>query len=169
MVPDIPSPSKPGDQTENGRLCKACYTLLEPGKNHNCVSSTAESNLVLMAFALESLQAEQIASKIIKKKMEEENLLDGSTFLLSTGGTPLQIRVGPPDKKSDRRTVKQISLQVIQELQVLLELSVNKTKALVSSLRRGLGSTSSIEKNIFGKLNDLQESISHFYHVEKVG
>jgi len=101
-----------------------------------------------MAFALESLQAEQIASKIIKKKMEEENLLDGSTFLLSTGGTPLQIRVGTPDKKSDRRTVKQISLQVIQELQVLLELSVNKTKALVSSLRRGLGSTSSIEKNL---------------------
>ena len=68
--------------------------------------------------------------------------------MLSTGGTPLQIRVGTPDKKSDRRTVKQISLQVIQELQVLLELSVNKTKALVSSLRRGLGSTSSIEKNI---------------------
>jgi len=44
-----------------------------PGKNHNCVSSTAVSNLVLMAFALESLQAEQIASKIIKKKMKEEN------------------------------------------------------------------------------------------------
>ena len=142
---------------------------MEPGKNHNCVSSTAVSNLVLMAFALGSLQAEQISSKIIKKKMEEENLLDGSTFLLSTGGTPLQIRVGTPDKKSDRRTVKQISLQVIQELQVLLELSVNKTKVLVSSLRRGLSSTSSIEKNIFGKLNDLQESISHFYHVEKVG
>ena len=141
---------------------------MEPGKNHNCVSSTAVSNLVLMAFARGSLQAEQIASKIIKKKMEEENLLDGSTFLLSTGGTQLQIRVGTPDKKSDRRTVKQISL-VIQELQILLELSVNKTKVLVSSLRRGLGSTSSIEKNIFGKLNDLQESISHFYHVEKVG
>ena len=119
MVPDIPSPSKPGDQTENGRLYKACYTLLEPGKNHNCVSSTAVSNLVLMAFALDSLQAEQIASKIIKKKMEEENLLDGSTFLLSTGGTQLQIRVGTPDKRSDRRTVKQISLQVIQEQRFL--------------------------------------------------
>ena len=148
MVPDIPSPSKPGDQTENGRLYKACYTLLEPGKNHNFVSSTAVSNLVLMAFALDSLQAEQIASKIIMKKMEEENLLDESTFLLSTGGTPLQIRVGTPNKKSDRRTVKQISLQVIKELQVLLELSVNKTKALVSSLRRGIGSTSSIQKNL---------------------
>ena len=119
MVPDIPSPSKPGDQTENGRLCKACYTLLEPGKNHNCVSSTAVSNLVLMAFARGSLQVEQIASKIIKKKMEEENLLDGSTFLLSTGGTQLQIRVGTPDKRSDRRTVKQISLQVIQEQRFL--------------------------------------------------
>ena len=86
--------------------------MLEPGKNHNCVSSTAVSNLVLMAFALESLQAQQIAFKIIKKKMEEENLLDGSTLLLSTGGTLLQIRVGTPDKKSDRRIVKQISLQV---------------------------------------------------------
>ena len=31
-----------------------------------------------------------------------------------------------------------------------------------------MGSKSAIENNIFGKMSDLEESISHFYQVEKV-
>ena len=28
MVPDTPSPTKPGDQTENGRLCQEKITIV---------------------------------------------------------------------------------------------------------------------------------------------
>ena len=66
------------------------------------------------------------------------------------------------------RSMKQVSLQVIKELQIILELSVIKTGQLVSTLRKGMGSKSAVENNIFGKMSDLEESISHFYQVEKV-
>ena len=78
------------------------------------------------------------------------------------------VTVGCPVNKANRRRVKQVSLQVIKELQVILELSINDTKQLISSLRKGLGNKTAVEPNIFGKLNDLEESISHFYNEEKV-
>ena len=65
-----------------------------------------------MAFALGSLQAEQIASGIIKTKMETDDISKGSPFNLSTGGNPLYMQVGVPDLKSARRSVQQISIQV---------------------------------------------------------
>ena len=66
------------------------------------------------------------------------------------------------------RSVKQVSLQMIKELQIVLELSLNKTGVLISTLRKGMGSRLAVENNIFGKMSDLEESLSHFYHVEKV-
>ena len=69
---------------------------------------------------------------------------------------------------SQRRNIKQISLSMIKELQILLELSGRKTVQLISSLRKGLGSRTSIESNIFGQLHDLENSVSEFYNLEKV-
>ena len=66
------------------------------------------------------------------------------------------------------RSVKQVSLQMIKELQIILELSLNKTGVLISTLRKGMGSRLAVENNIFGKMSDLEESLSHFYQVEKV-
>ena len=57
------------------------------------------------------------------------------------------------------RSMKQISLQVIKELQIILELSLNKTGQLVSTFWKGMGSKSAVENNIFGKMSDLEESI----------
>ena len=57
---------------------------------------------------------------------------------------------------------------MIKELQIVLELSLNKTGILISTLRKGMGSKSAVENNIFGKMSDLEESLSHFYQVEKV-
>ena len=66
------------------------------------------------------------------------------------------------------RSMKQISLQVIKELQIILKFSLNKTGQLVYTLWKGMGSKSAVESNIFGKMSGLEESISHFYQVEKV-
>ena len=60
------------------------------------------------------------------------------------------------------RSMKQVFLQVIKELQIILELSLNKTGQLVSTLWKGMGSKSTVENNIFGKMSDLEEFISHF-------
>ena len=57
---------------------------------------------------------------------------------------------------------------MIKELQIVLELFLNKTGELISTLRKGMGSKSAVENNIFGKMSDLEESLSHFYQVEKV-
>jgi hypothetical protein len=53
---------------------------------------------------------------------------------------------------------------MIKELQIVLELSLK----IISTLRKGMGSRLAVENNIFGKMSDLEESLSHFYQVEKV-
>ena len=78
------------------------------------------------------------------------------------------MKVGTPDNKASRKSVQQISVSIIKELQVVLELSGRKTEQLISGLRKGLGSRTSIESNVFGQLKDLEESIASFYNIEKV-
>ncbi|XP_047138848.1 uncharacterized protein LOC124814833 [Hydra vulgaris] len=100
--------------------------------------------------------------------METDEIAKGEQFILSSGGNPLMITVGCPDNKANRRSVKQVSLQMIKELQIVLELSLNKTGLLISTLRKRMGSKLAVENNIFGKMSDLEESLSYFYQVEKV-
>ena len=88
----------------------------------------------LLAISLGFLQLDQVAAEILKKRMERDNLVDGTEFLLSTGGNPLVVQVGTPDNKASRRTVSQISVQVIKEIQIVLELYLNRTKQIISVL-----------------------------------
>ena len=60
--------------------------------------------------------------------MSPENKIDGSTFCLSTGGNPLKITIGTPENKSKRTSFQQLSFKIIKQLQIVLELSKNKTK-----------------------------------------
>jgi hypothetical protein len=78
------------------------------------------------------------------------------------------ITIGTADKKSERKFVQQISLQLIKELQIVLELSLNKTKHLVSVLLKDMESQLAVESNVLGKLKDLEQTISAYYEVEKV-
>ena len=99
--------------------------------------------------------------------MASENLIDGSTFCLSTGGNPLKVTIGTPENKAKRSSIQQLSLEIIKQLQVVLELSNRKTKEMVATLRKGLGSKLSIEPNIFGRLSELEDYISNYYYVQK--
>ena len=95
----------------------------------------------LLAISLGSLQSDQGAPGKLKKRMERDNLVDGSgtEFFPSTcGGNPLRVQVGTPDNKASRRTVSQISVQI------LLELSLNRTKQMISVLRKGMEKKGSI-------------------------
>ena len=71
--------------------------------------------------------------------MNADCISKGATFSLSTGGNLLVVTVGCPANKVNRRSLKQVSLQVTKELQAILELSINKTKQLTSTLQKGLG------------------------------
>ena len=99
--------------------------------------------------------------------MNTENLIDGSTFCLSTGGNPLKVTIGTPEIKSKRTSFQQLSFEIIKQLQILLELSKNKTKEMAATLRKGLGSRLSIEPNISGRLSELEDYISSYYNVQK--
>ena len=122
------------------------------GRPHNCCKSQAVVNLTHLAFGIGALQAEQLASNIIKNKMEKENLIEGATFNLSTGGNPIQITVGISDLKSERtKSANMTPFQMLLTLQAVLELSKAGTQVLVSSLKSSFR-PNCITKNIFGKL-----------------
>ncbi|XP_065647032.1 uncharacterized protein LOC136076952 isoform X2 [Hydra vulgaris] len=148
-------------------LCSFCYTYLAPGYPYNCKPTSAVTNIISLAFLLGSLQAEQVASGIIKSKMASENLVDESTFCLSTGRNLLKVIIGTPEKKAKTSSIQQLSLEIIKQLQVVLELSNRKTKEMVATLRKGLGNKLSIEPNIFGCLSELEDYISNYYYVQK--
>ena len=149
-------------QTSSTRICTACFSSVRPGSDHFCCSTTAVSNLIFLAFTLGTLKAEQVASGILKKRMDDENIKNSEFQLVE------MITIGTADKKSERKSVQQISLQLIKELQIVLELSLNKTKQLVSVLRKGMKSQLAVESNVLGKLKDLEQPISAYYEVEKV-
>ena len=133
-------------------LCPSCFTRKGAGIQHKCGKEVAGCNLLFLALALGSLQAEKVAAGILRNKMETEGLADGSEFYISTGGNPLHVKVGTPDNKTARRTVNQISVQIIKQLLIVLELSLNRTKQMMAVLRKGMGTATAIESNIFGKL-----------------
>ena len=166
LIQQAPEPNV--SSTSESSLSARCLSTLAPGSAHNCNPSTTVSNLIFLAISLGSLQAEQVAAAIIKNKMKKDDIQKGDVFSLSTGGNKLQVQVGCSDNKSKRNSIQKISLQLVKELQIVLELSLNKTSQLISTLRKGMGSRTAVESNIFEKLNHLEESIAHYYKVEKV-
>ena len=72
------------DSDPTGKISLTCFSQVSPGNNHTCNTKTAVSNLILLAFSLGSLQAENVASCILRKKMDMECISDGSSFSLST-------------------------------------------------------------------------------------
>ena len=115
---------------------------------------------------MEHPSSEQVAAGIIKIKMKRESIEKGEQFKLSSGGNPLFITAGVSDIKTKRASLKQISFQTIMELSNVLELSKNKTKKLCTALRRNLGSTNSVESNIFEKMDSIQDKLGEFYETK---
>ena len=130
------------------------------------VTEVTGNNLLFLALALGSLQAVKVAARILRNKMETEGLADGSKFYISTGGNPLHVKVGTPEYKAAKRTVNQISVQIIKQLQIVLELSLNRTKQMMAvfTKRNGYGHCNRI-KYIWKTKTD-GDTISGFYHVQ---
>ena len=144
------------------RLCPSCFTRKGAGIQHKCGKEVTGNNLLFLALALGSLQAVKVAARILRNKMETEGLADGSKFYISTGGNPLHVKVGTPEYKAAKRTVNQISVQIIKKLQIVLELSLNRTKQMMAVLRKGMGTATAIESNIFGKLKQMETLFQDF-------
>ena len=96
--------------------------------------------------------------------MSKDNLIDGSTFCLSTGGNPLKVTIGTPENKSKRTSFQQLSFEIIKQLQIVLD---NLHKEMAATLCKDLESKLSIEPNISGCLSELEEYISSYYNVQK--
>ena len=71
--------------------------------------------------------AEQVASKVIKKKVSDS---DNKTIKIKASGTPLTITIGQPEP-----CFTQISIEAMVLIQSALHLSNNQTNKLGSLLR----------------------------------
>ena len=89
-------------------VCNTCFLGTRQGISHQCTQAAAIDNLIGHCLKLGEY-AEQIASTIIKKKMESEGIEKGTFFKLKTQGTPISIRVEAPNLKSNISS-KQLSL-----------------------------------------------------------
>ncbi|XP_065681027.1 uncharacterized protein LOC124817657 isoform X2 [Hydra vulgaris] len=78
-------------------ICSCCFSLLAKGGHNNCCSSQAVLNLINLSENLGPTSCEQVASSIIKNKMEREGIERGQSFKISTGGNPLSLTVGTKD------------------------------------------------------------------------
>ena len=97
--------------------------------------------------------------------MSTENLIDRSTFCLSTGRDPLKVTICTPENKLKRTFIQQLSVEIIKQSQIALELSKNKTKEMAGTLHKGLGRKLTIEPNIFSHLSELKDYLSNYYNV----
>ena len=78
--------------------------------------------------------AEKVASGIIRQKMNSETIAIGKEIKLKTHGHPLFLKVGRPEKKTDRVSLEKVSFETIKELQLNLDLSKRGTQCLVSTM-----------------------------------
>nr|XP_012557502.2 uncharacterized protein LOC105844913 isoform X1 [Hydra vulgaris] len=144
----------------NKKICGLCYLNLGRGISHDCCKSKAVNNIIDISESLGYKGAEQVASGLLKRKMERENIVSREQFVLSTGGNLLSVTVGVNENKSKRKKVNQVSFQTIMELSNVLELSKNKTKKLCSTLRSNL---TGVESNINIKMTELQDTLETLY------
>ena len=72
--PIIPS------STYNSKLCVKYCSILAPRQTHNCSSSIAVTKLIFLAIDLRRIQAEQVASRILKNKINAYYVSKGATF-----------------------------------------------------------------------------------------
>ena len=92
--------------------------------------------------------------------MESESISRGQQFQLSTQGYPLNIVAGTPDMKTDRIELKQVSFGTVMELVKSLEISRNQIKKFCSKFRESMGTQTSIEGNIFKKMENLHSQLN---------
>ena len=76
--------------------------------------------------------------------------------------------VGISPNKTNRRDIKHLSLNMIEELQVGLELSDNGTKLLCSTLRKGLGKQKAVESRNPETYNTIKKNLEDLFVDEQV-
>ena len=92
--------------------------------------------MTALALGMGIENAEKVASGIIRQKMNSETIANGKEFKLKTHGHPLSLKVGRPEKKTDRVSLEKVSFETIKELQLNLDLSIRGTQCLVSTIKK---------------------------------
>ena len=67
--------------------------------------------------------AEQIASGILQHKMREEDIKSGQHFKLATSKRSVNVCVGRPENKQDRKDFQKLSYETVAKLRLNLDLS----------------------------------------------
>lgn len=127
-----PMKRKPGPPADSPpvkiKVCDKCLTVIGKGLSHKCTSVSLKNN-VLQKISSEVKVGEQIASHVIRDKLEDSSKV---IKLTSEAGRPLTVTVGQQSKVTEN---KQISVTDMLHLQSKLSISNTKTVKLATELR----------------------------------
>ena len=105
-------------------VCGLCLTPIYRGCNHFCCETTLLENLL---NNIPSKVQEKLASAVVKRKSEE---VRAKAITLKTGGKPLPVTVGPPEKKR-----RQVTHEDISKIQSDAGLSLEQSFTVAANFR----------------------------------
>ena len=82
------------------RICGEWFSTLGKGLAQPCSTQAAVEKA---ALGLGEEKAEELAAKLLKRKMENENIRRGTEFTISTGRKPSYSYSGRPSKQAEKR------------------------------------------------------------------
>ena len=120
--------------------------------------------MTALALGMGIENAEKVASGIIRQKMNSETIANGKEFKLKTHGHPLSLKVGRPEKKTDRVSLEKVSFETIKELQLNLDLSKRGTQCLVSTIKK----SAPVELGVINDLNKAEQNLKDEYSISSI-
>ena len=111
------------------KVCSNCFSHISKGLQHFCTNVTKLDNLKKMISDTDSRCGEQVASHVLKQKVETLNM--NAVGLSQEKGRPLRVELFP-DKEPKSLTITHEQIEFIKND---LNLSQNRTKRLARNLR----------------------------------
>ena len=135
-------------------LCGLCLTPIYRGCNHYCCETTLLENLLTN---IPPHVQEKLASAVVKRKSEE----DGSKNIsLKTGGRPLPVSVGPPEKQR-----RQVTHQDFSKIQSDAGLTLTQALTVAADLRIATQDRKLFEPKLYEAMSARNKKLDHLFAV----
>ena len=146
-------------------ICQKCHLHIGQGVKHKCTTGQASENILNNISNLPEKVSEQIASALLKRKADKENISGSKSNIdieLSTKGRKAKVTINPEPKTSIN-----ISHERLHDLQVGLGIPSNTKMKVVSNwIRTELG-RKSIPANYNNSLSEKSNFLSDDFSIKE--
>lgn len=149
--------TKPRTSTE---LCNSCFQQIGKGISHSCrgpSTSNARKNVLNIVQKLPEKQQNQIITKILKKKISNNDNEDKDELVLNTLGSKVRVTFNKKKEKELR-----FSAERLDNFQANTGSSTNDMKKLANFIRSSAG-RNSVPKNYNQHLYEKSNILEHIY------